>query len=91
MERQRTIKLLGVWLDEDGGWKTNWRRSLQLTKQIPPIYVVFEEMVRLKKKNGSPTVLLDIREGENSQRLFKHSHMGFSLSNDINGSILYSN
>ena len=23
MERQRTIKLLGVWLDEDGGWKTN--------------------------------------------------------------------
>ena len=23
MERQRTIKLLGVWLNEDGGWKTN--------------------------------------------------------------------
>ena len=25
MERQSSIKLLGVWLDEDGGWKSNTR------------------------------------------------------------------
>ena len=38
--------------------------------KFPHIYVVFEEMVR--SKNDSPSVLLGIREGENSQRLFKH-------------------
>ena len=29
MERQNCIKLLGVWLDEDGGWKTNTQKMCQ--------------------------------------------------------------
>ena len=29
MERQDSIKLLGIWLDEDGGWKTNTHKMCQ--------------------------------------------------------------
>ena len=29
LERQNCIKLLGVWLDEDGGWKTNTQKMCQ--------------------------------------------------------------